>query len=207
MAFGTPRISIFVTMKNFFFFSLFSLLVFSCTPDGRFDEQYAGDTMAVDSAGVDTFSVKRPQALTETEKKQLEQDKKSNDSVEKVASDILHQGDPDHTTVVSDAGGVVLDPDIGPSFPGGEDAMETYIAKKKIYPLIAFQNDVKGVVQLKVVVESDGKIGGIKIVQGIGYGCDEAAVDVVRGMPHWIPGKKGDANVRCAITLPISFGY
>ncbi len=193
-------------MNKYFFFGIFLFICFSCTPDGHFDDLYKNDTTLGDSAGVDTFSVKRPQALTEAEKKQLAIDKKENDSLESEVSTIINQGNPDKSEKIFETNGVVTNPDVGPSFPGGEDAMETYIAKKRIYPLVAFQNEIKGTVNLKFVIESDGKIGGIRIIKGLGYGCDEAAIDLIRGMPHWIPGKKGGANVRCVVILPISFG-
>ncbi|MDQ3110111.1 MAG: energy transducer TonB [Bacteroidota bacterium] len=192
-------------MKNCFLF-LFIISVFSCTPDGKFDEQYDGDTNLVLETPVDTFSVKREKPMT-PEEIQAQRDKQETDSIIDEATTIINQGKTDITEVSTDDGsGVVLNPDIGPSFPGGSYAMDTYIAKKKIYPLVAFQNGIRGTVMVKFVVERDGKIGGIKVVRGLGYGCDESAIDLIRGMPKWIPGQKGGAGVRCAVTLPITFG-
>lgn len=195
----------FYLMKKYSLFPLLFLLGISCTPDSPFTGQ-SSDTTIDDSIGVDTFSVKRPPILTEEEKKQLAIDKKSSDSIENEVSTIINQGNPDKTEKIFETTGVVTNPDVGPSFPGGQDAMDAYINKKRIYPLVAFQNEIKGVVNLKFVIESDGKIGGIRVVKGLGYGCDEAAIDLIQGMPHWIPGKKGGANVRCVVSLPISFG-
>jgi protein TonB len=192
-------------MKNYLFFFIL-LCTFSCTPEGKFDEQYAGDTDLAVEPAIDTFSVKRTKPLTAEEKKQIEIDRKEADSVINEAAILINQGNTDNTEVSDENAGVVSNPDTGPSFPGGSDAMDVYIAKKKIYPLVAFQNDIKGTVMVRFVVERDGKIGGIKVIRGIGYGCDESAIDLIRGMPKWIPGKKGGAGVRCAVTLPISFG-
>lgn len=192
-------------MKNCFLFVLLSF-IFSCTPEGKFDEQYDGDTNLMLEPAVDTFSVKREKPLTPEEIVQ-QREQKEIDSIINSATIIINQGNTDKTEVIADDGaGVVLNPDIGPSFPGGNDAMNAYIAKKKVYPLVAFQNEIKGTVMVKFVVERDGKIGGIKIVRGLGYGCDEAAIDLVRGMPKWVPGQKGGAGVRCAVTLPVTFG-
>lgn len=191
-------------MKNCFLFILL-LSAFSCTPDGRFDDQYEGDTNLAIVPDVDTFSVKKEKPLTPEEKAEIARDKKEVDSIINDAAVIINPGG--NTEVIDDdGGGVVLNPDIGPSFPGGQDAMNVYIAKKRVYPLVAFQNEIKGTVLVKFVVEKDGKIGGIKVVRGLGYGCDESAIDLVRGMPKWIPGQKGGAGVRCSVTLPISFG-
>lgn len=193
-------------MKNSLIFFILPF-VFSCTPDGKFDEQYTGDTNLVMEPAVDTFSVKKEKPLTPEERLQVERDKKETDSIINDASAIINPGNNGNADVsTDDIGGVVLNPDIGPFFPGGSDAMNAYIAKKKIYPLVAFQNDIKGTVMVKFVVERDGKIGGIKVLRGLGYGCDEAAIDLVRGMPKWIPGQKGGAGVRCAVTLPVTFG-
>jgi TonB family protein len=189
-------------MKNTFVF-LFAILLFACTPDGKFNDQYDGDTNLVVEPPVDTFSVKREKPMTPEEIR----DKQEADSIVEEASLIINQGNTNSSDVNSDdGGGVVLNPDVGPSFPGGSGAMDAYIAKKKVYPLIAFQNEIKGTVMVKFVVERDGKIGGIRVVRGLGYGCDEAAIDLIRGMPKWIPGQKGGAGVRCSVTLPISFG-
>jgi protein TonB len=182
------------------------VLFFSCTPDGKFDEKYDGDTNIVVDQPVDTFSVKRGKPLTPEEKAEIAKTKPEVDSVVNAANEIINQGNPDKTSSNDDFNGVVLNPDIGPSFPGGQTAMEAFITKRKIYPLVAFQNDVKGTVMVKFVVERDGKIGGIKILQGLGYGCDESAMDLIRSMPKWTPGQKGGTEVRCSVTLPVSFG-
>lgn len=100
---------------------------------------------------------------------------------------------------------IVKNPDIGPSFPGGAAAMDKYIADQLIYPAVAFQNDIKGTVTIRFVIETDGRITGITVQKGLGYGCDESAIDLIKGMPKWTPGKKGGVNVRCAVVLPLSF--
>ena len=89
-------------MNKYFFFGIFLFICFSCTPDGHFDDLYKNDTTLGDSAGVDTFSVKRPQALTEAEKKQLAIDKKENDSLESEVSTIINQGNPDKNLILSE---------------------------------------------------------------------------------------------------------
>lgn len=181
--------------------------VFSCTPDGKFDENYAGDTNIVLEPPIDTFSVRKGKPLTAEEKIQIERDQKEVDSISDNLALIINPGNSENDDVGRDGeGGVVMNPDVGPSFPGGSDAMNVYIAKKKVYPLAAFQNEIKGTVMVKFVVERDGKIGGIKVVRGLGYGCDESAIDLVRGMPRWIPGQKSGVGVRCSVTLPVTFG-
>ena len=55
------------------------------------------------------------------------------------------------------------------------------------------------------VVEKDGSVSSIKLLRGIGYGCDEAAMDVVRKMPKWKPAIQRGKPVRVQYQLPFNF--
>lgn len=92
-----------------------------------------------------------------------------------------------------------------PEFPGGNDALFAYIAKELKYPEQAIEEGIEGVVFVTFVVEADGKITGVKVIRGIGGGCDEEAVRVVRGMPNWKPGKQRGEAVRVKYNLPIRY--
>ena len=58
---------------------------------------------------------------------------------------------------------------------------------------------------VQFVVERDGSIAGANVVKGIGAGCDEEALRVVRSMPKWQPGKQRGQPVRVQFNLPIRF--
>ncbi len=58
---------------------------------------------------------------------------------------------------------------------------------------------------MEFVVEKDGSISDVKVLRGIGGGCDEEAVRVVKSMPKWKPGKQRGQPVRVYYTLPIDF--
>jgi len=92
-----------------------------------------------------------------------------------------------------------------PEFPGGEDALMYFLARNIKYPIYARENDIQGTVYLSFIIEPDGKITNIKVVQGIGGGCDEEAVRVVSIMPQWKPGKQLNKPVRVQFNLPIRF--
>lgn len=162
----------------------------------------AADTEAV----IDTFSVKRAPKLSAAEQKALDSTNAEAKQIVNDAASIMTEGSPGGSDLVSNPNGYVKNPDIGASYPGGEDAMEKYLAKRTVYPLVAFENRIKGTVLLRVVIESDGKVGGITVQKGLGYGCDEAAQDAVRGMPNWIPAKKNGVAVRTVVVIPVSFG-
>ena len=92
-----------------------------------------------------------------------------------------------------------------PSFPGGLSALNQYIQREQDYPRIARENGIHGKVYLQFVVTETGQIEDLQILRGIGYGCDEEAVRLVKSMPSWIPGRQGGRSVPVLYTLPISF--
>ncbi len=92
-----------------------------------------------------------------------------------------------------------------PEFQGGEAAFARYLSKNIHYPAVAKENNVQGKVFLQFVVERDGSITDIKVVRGIGSGCDEEATRVLKNSPHWKPGIQNGRAVRVYYTIPISF--
>ncbi|MFT7282389.1 MAG: protein TonB, partial [Cyclobacteriaceae bacterium] len=51
----------------------------------------------------------------------------------------------------------------------------------------------------------NGVITDVKVIRGIGAGCDEEAVKVLRAAPAWEPGKQRGRPVRVLMTVPIRF--
>ncbi len=92
-----------------------------------------------------------------------------------------------------------------PSYPGGEEARIKFLSENIKYPEEAKEIGTQGRVFLTFVVEVDGSITDVKILRGIGSGCDDEAVRVVKSMPKWIPGKQRGVPVRVQFNLPIVF--
>lgn len=92
-----------------------------------------------------------------------------------------------------------------PQYPGGEKAMMEYVAKNVKYPQEAKDKEIQGRVFIGFVVEKDGSIGEVKVLRGIGGGCDEEAVRVIKGMPKWKPGIQEGKPVRVSYMMPINF--
>lgn len=90
-------------------------------------------------------------------------------------------------------------------FPGGMDSMYAYIVKNLKYPEAAEEKGIQGRVFVQFVIEKDGSISNVKILRGIGGGCEEAAVEMVKNMPKWKPAKQRGKPVRCQFNLPIKF--
>ncbi|MEM1216718.1 MAG: energy transducer TonB [Bacteroidota bacterium] len=109
-----------------------------------------------------------------------------------------------------------------PRFPGCEDK-GTEAAKKAcsqqqlmkfvydnlVYPDSAKQAGIEGVVVVQYIVERDDSVSSERIVKGLGYGCDEAALDVIRSMRakgiKYTPGTSRGRAVRVLLSLPIHF--
>ena len=92
-----------------------------------------------------------------------------------------------------------------PQYPGGETAMMEYVAKNVVYPKEAQEKGISGRVFVGFIVEKDGSIGEVKLLRGIGGGCDEEAIRVIKGMPKWKPGKQEGKPVRVSYQMPINF--
>ena len=92
-----------------------------------------------------------------------------------------------------------------PQFPGGENKLMEYIAKNLTYPQEARDKGIDGRVFVAMVIEKDGSVSNVKVLRGIGGGCDEEAVRVIKAMPKWKPGKMKGEAVRVRYQMPINF--
>jgi TonB family protein len=92
-----------------------------------------------------------------------------------------------------------------PYFVGGNDSMNSFISNSIKYPLNAKENGVEGRVLVSFVVEKDGSLSNFLVVKGIGWGCDEEAIRIVKSFPKWIPGKSNNQIIMVEMTIPISF--
>jgi protein TonB len=100
---------------------------------------------------------------------------------------------------------IMLFPETQPSFPGGIDAFYQYLGESVVYPKQAIRQGVSGKVFVEFVVDKDGSLSQIKVLKGIGAGCDEEALRVIENSPRWNPGKQRGRAVRVRMVVPISF--
>ncbi len=92
-----------------------------------------------------------------------------------------------------------------PSFPGGEGKLMEYVAKNIKYPQIARETGIQGRVFVGFVVEPDGSISNVKLLRGIGGGCHEEALPVIKSLPKSKPGKQRGKAVRVSYQIPVFF--
>ncbi|MEQ9229601.1 MAG: TonB family protein [Cyclobacteriaceae bacterium] len=92
-----------------------------------------------------------------------------------------------------------------PEYPAGKDALYSYIAGEIKYPEAARKQGIEGPVYVEFVVGIDGAISDVRAVKGIGAGCDEEAVRVIKGVSNFIPGKQRGKKVAVKMVIPIHF--
>jgi len=92
-----------------------------------------------------------------------------------------------------------------PSFPGGDKGLKDYLRNNLNYPKLARDYNVTGRVVIEFVIEKDGTIGNVKVLESKGYGLDEEGIRVVKNMPHWNPGTFNKKPARFRYRLPIVF--
>jgi protein TonB len=92
-----------------------------------------------------------------------------------------------------------------PEFPGGDAARINFFNKNLKYPPMARESGIQGTVYLTFVVSKTGQISNVQVVRGIGGGCDEEAIRVLKSMPNWIPGRQNGKPVPVQFSLPLRF--
>jgi protein TonB len=92
-----------------------------------------------------------------------------------------------------------------PDFPGGEGELYKYLQEHIKYPPLARESGIVGTVYVRFVVDKYGKISNVSLLRGIGGGCDEEALRVIKAMPDWKPGKQNGLAVPVYFTLPVKF--
>ena len=92
-----------------------------------------------------------------------------------------------------------------PQYPGGENALMDYVSKNVVYPKEAQEKGISGRVFVSFIVEKDGSVSNVDVKRGIGGGCDDEAVRVIKAMPKWKPGKMKGEPVRVSYMMPIVF--
>lgn len=68
---------------------------------------------------------------------------------------------------------------------GGWDALEQHIAKNRRMPVQAVANGISGEVLVEFSVTTKGKLRGFKVLELLGFGCDEEAIRLLQTGPAW----------------------
>jgi protein TonB len=93
--------------------------------------------------------------------------------------------------------------DVQPEFPGGYKELGKYVDGRKShkYPEEAQKNKIEGDVLVRFIINEDGHCSDFEVVKGIGYGCDEAALEAFKRMPNWKPAQVQGKPVKMRVQM------
>jgi TonB family protein len=94
-----------------------------------------------------------------------------------------------------------------PTYKGGQKALRKFIGDNLHYPPEALENKIKGTVYVKYTIGHKGTVTQAKVVSGIGYGCDEEALRLVKQLRFEVPKNRGlrvlfHQNIQIHFRLP-----
>jgi protein TonB len=92
-----------------------------------------------------------------------------------------------------------------PMFPGGDPALQLYIAEHTQYPEVAKENNIQGRVIVRFCVTSKGTVNQVSVLKGVDPELDKEAIRVVGTLPPFKPGKQGGKPVPVWYMVPITF--
>jgi TonB family protein len=95
--------------------------------------------------------------------------------------------------------------DVVPQFPGGQEAMASFIKQNVKYPIKAKEEGVQGIVHVQMNVMKDGSLSNVIVKKGVRDDIDSEAVRVIKAMPKWIPGKSKGKTIQAEVTIPVRF--
>jgi len=97
--------------------------------------------------------------------------------------------------------------DILPEYVGGVEALYKWLHDNTKYPQLARETGISGTVYVSFVIERDGSVTDINLMNNIGGGCGEEALRVMNLMPKWKAGRQNNKPVRVQLNLPIKFMF
>ncbi|SHK39606.1 TonB family C-terminal domain-containing protein [Hymenobacter psychrotolerans DSM 18569] len=92
-----------------------------------------------------------------------------------------------------------------PAFPGGEEAMLSYVARTTTYPRSTRRKGITGKVLVSYTVDENGQVGQVQVVQGLSPEADLEARRVVASLPAFEPGREYNVPTAMTFTVPIHF--
>jgi len=94
--------------------------------------------------------------------------------------------------------------EVMPTYKGGEERLNFRLQHIR-YLFIDRMHNIEGKVLVSFVVERDGSVSNVKMLQGITDEQDKEVIRVVKNLRKWNPGMHGGKPVRVQYTLPIDF--
>jgi TonB family protein len=90
-------------------------------------------------------------------------------------------------------------------FPGGEEAMWSFIKNNLEYPEQAKKQSLEGDVEIAFNIDSLGYINNVQIINSVNYFLDKEALRLIWMMPQWEPAKRRGEAVESKFIMPLTF--
>ncbi len=68
-----------------------------------------------------------------------------------------------------------------------------------------WQKTSKGKVTIQFTVESSGQLSDFKVLKGIGHGCEEEVIRLVKQGPKWNPTRRNTESLRDKVKVRMKF--
>lgn len=94
---------------------------------------------------------------------------------------------------------------VSPQYPGGEEAMQNYITANLVYPDLAKENGIEGVICVEFIVKADGTLNNIRVKRMVDPDLESEALRLVRDMPLWIPATDDGVKIDAPAEVNVNF--
>jgi TonB family protein len=88
---------------------------------------------------------------------------------------------------------------------GGRTAYKQYLTTHLKYPTQAIENNVEGRVTIQFNVDQNGNTSDFRVIRGIGYGCDEEVIRLIKEGPKWSSSKRDGEHVSDRVRVRVRF--
>ncbi len=105
----------------------------------------------------------------------------------------------------TDSSMVVVFVETMPEYPGGQEAMYTYLNKNIKYPKTDIEKGVSGKVIVQFLIDTSGNVTDSKVIKSVSSTIDAEALRVINCMPQWKPGTQQGKAVKVKFTMPVNF--
>jgi hypothetical protein len=97
--------------------------------------------------------------------------------------------------------------EVEPSFPGGESEWKKYLERNLVGVNPAEKGAPNGTytVYVQFVVDLEGKISNVRALTHIGYGMEDAVINIIKKGPRWIPAIQNGHKVKAYKKQPVNF--
>jgi len=88
---------------------------------------------------------------------------------------------------------------------GGRKAYDKYLDNSLHYPPLALENKIKGRVTIQFIVRTDGSLDEFNVLKGLGFGCDEEVIRLVKEGPRWSPTTEDNVPIESEVRVRVKF--